>query len=230
MSRENELSVFIDEAGDIGQYDCTRQPFSDRYYLISLVFHNQRDSIEQQVTYLNNRLRRDGFTADAIHSGPLIRKESPFREYSSEDVYQILRDMLCFIKKSPVLYHTVVIDKQRYATVEQLEVAITEQLTDFIEDYNKWLGDFQILKIYYDNGQKLVSKSIRNTFVNTFNCKLNIVKPSDYFLFQVADYICTLNLIEIKRQNSKMSSSEQRIFSPKIFKKMFYTEIIKKKI
>lgn len=230
METANELSIFIDEAGDVGTYDPETNPISDRYYLITLVFHDQNKPIDSQIEFLKNRLANDGFTAEAVHSGPLIRKEPPFRYYSSEDVFHILQDMLFFLKKSPILYCLIVVDKTQCKNRESLEFMITNQIMSFISMNYSWLSKFRQIKIYYDNGQKIVSDCIRNSFRSEFNCQSNCVKPADYFLFQIADFICTCSLIEIKRQKALMSKSEKRIFSPKLFKKMFFSEIEKKRI
>lgn len=230
MNNTNELSIFIDESGDIGNYNSASQSISDRYYLISLVFHDQNESIEPQIEYLKNRLINDNFRADVIHAGPLIRKEKPFQDYDSEDVFKILRDMLHFVKKSPIRYYLITIDKLNLTTSDGLRYVITNQMSDFINHNYSWLKKFDLIKIYYDNGQKIVSESLKKTFCEELNCKINKVKPQDYFLFQVADFICTCNLIEIKRQKGLMSNSEQRIFTPKTFKKLFISEIVKKKI
>ena len=59
--------------------------------------------------------------------------------------------------------------------------------------------------------------------------ELKIVNPSDYKLFQVADLICTLELINEKLENSEMSNSEKIMFHTKRdFKKDFYKGLKKK--
>ena len=66
-----ELSVFIDESGDFGEYKnhCP-------YYLIGMVFHDQSKDISSHVKALNNFLNDIGFTADFyIHASPVIRRE-----------------------------------------------------------------------------------------------------------------------------------------------------------
>lgn len=47
----NELSIFIDESGDFGEYDY-RSP----YYIIAMVFHKQEHSIHEAVDKLNHEL------------------------------------------------------------------------------------------------------------------------------------------------------------------------------
>lgn len=52
-----ELSVFIDESGDFGE--IKERP---AYYLVTFVFHNQDDGIEEQVSKLEESVRSSGFT------------------------------------------------------------------------------------------------------------------------------------------------------------------------
>jgi hypothetical protein len=55
------------------------------------------------------------------------------------------------------------------------------------------------------------------------------VLPSDYRLFQVADLICTLELLEYKIENSDLTRSEQLLFhSKRELKKDFIKGIHKK--
>lgn len=65
-----ELSIFIDESGDFGKYD-KHSP----YYIVTLVFHEQKYSINERVTKLNLSLDNCELGQHTIHSRPLIRKE-----------------------------------------------------------------------------------------------------------------------------------------------------------
>ena len=44
-----ELSVFVDESGDFGEYD-----YHAPYYIISLVFHNQSNDIQSDLSHFND--------------------------------------------------------------------------------------------------------------------------------------------------------------------------------
>ena len=66
-----ELSVFIDESGDFGE--VKENP---AYYLVTLVFHDQRCNIENQVKNLEDSTRNSGFDFEYIQD--LLYEE---REY-----------------------------------------------------------------------------------------------------------------------------------------------------
>lgn len=44
------------------------------------------------------------------------------------------------------------------------------------------------------------------------NVEFRIVQPNEYRLFQVADLVCTLELVGLKRVDKAMSSSEKDFF------------------
>ncbi len=70
-----ELSIFIDESGDFGRYS-SHSPF----YIVSMVFHEQKDSIKYQVDKLNQALIDENLINHTIHTAPLIRRESVYKE------------------------------------------------------------------------------------------------------------------------------------------------------
>ena len=47
------LSVFVDESGDFGEYS-----FHSPYYIITMLFHNQTQTIDAQVQKLNRELKK----------------------------------------------------------------------------------------------------------------------------------------------------------------------------
>ena len=77
--QENILSVFVDESGDFGPYK-THSP----YYIVALVFHKQSNDISGDVQKLDVRLKNWGFANHTIHTGPLIRRESVYRDEETE--------------------------------------------------------------------------------------------------------------------------------------------------
>ena len=72
---------------------------------------------------------------------------------------------------------------------------------------------YDAIKIYYDNGQIEVSKLLATVFYSLMdNVEFRKVMPTEYRLFQVADLICTLKLIELKMNNHTLSKSELLFF------------------
>ena len=61
-----ELSVFVDESGDFGEYD-----YHAPYYIISLVFHNQSNDIQFDLSHFNDELAYLNLSNHCVDSGNL---------------------------------------------------------------------------------------------------------------------------------------------------------------
>ena len=74
-----ELSIFVDESGDFGSYE----PHAP-YYLFTLVFHDQKESIQGQLTRLEASLREMGYEpTHCFHMESIIHHE---KEYLHQDI------------------------------------------------------------------------------------------------------------------------------------------------
>ncbi len=88
---EKVLSVFIDESGDFGPYD-----FHTPFYLVAMVLHNQDIDISENIDDLENHLSNLGYKQHAIHTGPLIRRESVYANVSMEDRMRLFNALFHF--------------------------------------------------------------------------------------------------------------------------------------
>ncbi len=59
-----ELSVFVDESGDWGEYD-----YHSPFYIITFVFHNQDSSIATDLLKIETELKNIGFDGYCLHAG-----------------------------------------------------------------------------------------------------------------------------------------------------------------
>lgn len=88
-------------------------------------------------------------------------------------------------------------------------------MNEFIESHREYLASLGCVKVYYDCGQSPVTNLLHETFKN-IGCKVEFkqgVMPRKYKLFQLADLICTLRLIELKHAAGEvLTESEYRFF------------------
>ena len=75
-----ELSVFVDESGDFGEYD-----YHAPYYIISLVFHNQSNDIQFDLSHFNDELAYLNLSNHCVHAGPIIRSEEEYKGMSLDE-------------------------------------------------------------------------------------------------------------------------------------------------
>lgn len=221
-----ELSIFIDESGDFGAL-AEHSP----YYLFTLVFHEQIASISEAINDLDNRIRAHGAGIHAIHTGPLLRREEHYQNWSLNERKTLFSDLFFFALHCPISYHTVLVNKREVSTSIDLIGKLSKSLSDFFRLHLEYFMSFDKIIVYYDNGQTELTKILSSVFNAHFsNVEFRRVFPNDYKLFQVADLICTLELVNIKFEHKNSTKWEDLFFgSYKEFKKRYMKGIRKRK-
>ena len=190
-----ELSVFIDESGDFGEYS-NHSP----YYIITMVFHNQDDAIELHIRKLEESFYEMGIEGHCVHVGPLIRREEDYKYMTIKERQRVLNKMIAFVRNADVQYKSFYIEKKHIEDRVEATGKLAKIIGGFIRDNYEAFVAYDIVKIYYDNGQVEVNKILSSVFNALLqNVEFRKVLPSDYKLFQVADLFCTFELIRLKR-------------------------------
>ena len=221
-----ELSIFVDESGDFGAFE-QHAP----YYIITMVFHNQTNDISPNISILNNALKQIGYGGEqAVHTEPLIRREPPYQYFQPNERRAIFSKLYYFTLNCDIKYKSFVFRKAEYENSFKLEARMARDLSRFIKENLEYFQSFERVILYYDNGQHELNR-ILNTVLATQLADYDVRKviPNEYRLFQVADLICTLELLKAKIEHGKLSNSEERIFhSKRDLKKDFLKGICKK--
>lgn len=221
----NELSIFVDESGDFGKF-CHSCP----HYIVSLVIHEQQNSIKEQILKLDNFLKTTKIGIHTIHSAPLIRRENIYIDLSIPERYKIFEKLFHFTRSVKIKYKNIIVDKKHK---EQIDVnnSISKQLSLIVRDNLSYFQQFDKIIIYYDNGQRQLANILVSVFSSWFHDKFEyrVVTPSQYKLFQSADLICTLALIEQRLLNGgNLTQSETRFFNNYRCLKRNYLKHLKK--
>ncbi len=104
---EKTLSVFVDESGRF------RHPDPDsRFYIVSLVLHDQSVDISSKLDALDLRLRDLHIEKLCFHAGPLIRQEKVFAVMDRSFRYRIFAAMMAFARHVDFRYRCLVVDKK----------------------------------------------------------------------------------------------------------------------
>ena len=221
-----ELSIFIDESGDFGEYDY-RCP----YYIIAMVMHDQSYDISADLEKLERELDYIGYPNHCVHAGPIIRQEQEYRFESMEVRQKIMKKMMSFLRQVDIKCKTVYIEKKHISDEVEAAGKLAKQLSRFLQDNMSVFASYDTVKVYYDNGQIELNKILSSVF-NIFldNVEFRKVIPSDYRLFQIADLVCTLQLLELKCDNHVLSNSEMRFFENDRTLKKNYIKPLKQKM
>lgn len=215
------LSVFVDESGTFRHPDP-----SSRYYIVSLVLHEQSSDISRFVCELDAATERMGLDPKvfASHAGPLIRKEKMFASFRREWRAKVFKLLFDFARRADFRYHCLCVDKKYISSPLQIVARLQASLADFLSSHRSYLQRFDEVKVCYDCGQSPVTNLLHKTFSADLGSRVHFaqnVKPQKYKLFQVADLVCTIALIAQRIANGeRMTESEYAFFGgPRMFKR-----------
>ena len=199
---------------------------------MTFVFHNQNDNIEQQVSKLEESVRTAGFDVEYIHTGPVIRREEVFARYTIDERRKLLYKMLYFVNSCPISYLTVVVDRKEATDKIALSGKLSKVINTSMSQHQDFFGSYEKIIVYYDNGQTELSAILNAVFSIQFsNVEFRKAEPQKYRLLQAADFICSMELLKIKRDQKRLSRSEEQFFhKPQELKKTFLKSIEKKKL
>ena len=150
---------------------------------------------------------------------------------SIDERRKILNKMLRFTMGCPIKYFNIIVNKRECKDKHSLSANIAKQLSRFIDENSEFFYGFERIAVYYDNGQSELSY-ILNAILNS---KLSLVEfktasPKAYHLLQVADFICSIELLKQKRENNLLTKSETAFFyKPKELQKNYIKSVEKKK-
>lgn len=225
-----KLSVFVDESGNFSYPDEVA-----RFYLVTLVLHRQTDSIEELVRRLDSRLALLKLDGLCFHAGPIIRREEGFANMNWELRAHLFSLLMAFLRKAPVKFAAVVVDKKYVSSLKQLTERLAMGIASAFDSVGRCAKAGETVKVYYDCGQPLVTQLLHDAACRAFGSSVEFaqgVRPSDYRLFQLADLICTLTLIKSKMEAGlPLSSSEHRFFGgPRTFKRIYLRQLKAKEL
>ena len=213
------LNVFCDESGDTGFEEG-----SSKYYIVSLVFHDKKDDIASQLNGFSNN--------PPFHIGPIIRNEKDYKVCNLNERKNYLHRIMVLFSILPVLHKTFIYKKKDFSKNEmRILNTLTRDFSLFLRDNNKYFSMFDTINVYYDNGQQIVSRALLKSFSFVENKLIfkKDVKQEKYRLTQIADFVCSLKLVEIKFNNGELSKSESRMFENRKEFRRTYLRLLSKK-
>jgi hypothetical protein len=222
-----ELSVFIDESGDLGEVS--------EYYLVSLVLHDQSRGISEHVNRYVESLQTRRLPDIPMHTGPLLNGHDGYKGLDKETRRHMLSTFRTFVQHLPFEYFCFSYRKSQFGNdSSRLAAAMKRDVTYALFEKLESLQIFDKIKIYYDNGQGIVTEVIHDAFEYVL-AKEAIVykdaKPAEYRLLQVVDYVCTIELTAIKFEAGKTTATDSLFFGTRRgFKKGFLAHLRKHRL
>lgn len=215
----------MDESGDFGPFRL-----HSPYYIVTMVFHEQKNDLVKQIQHLDKDLEYMGYAEHVVHTEPLIRREEDYKYLSPNERRTIFLKLYYFFQKCDLMFKTFTFRKKEVGDAVKLGERITEELSRFIRNHFDFFQNYDKVILYYDNGQQELSRILNLVLKKEVsNYEMRRVFPCNYKLFQVADLLCTLELMRIKIEEGKFSKLEQLVFHSKSDLKKDFLKGLKKK-
>lgn len=203
-----ELSIFIDESGDLGEVSA--------HYLLALIFHEQDADISQNIERYELSLSDRTLDRIPMHVNPLINGNDNYRNLSKETRSRMLSVFRVFAMDLPFTYRCIAYKKSELGKqVDKFSERAKRDIEQIVNGNLAYFQSFDSIKIYYDNGQSEITSIIRKVFAETLFKDAIMHRnadPEKFYLLQVADYVCTLELTEIKYQKHAETSTDRIFF------------------
>jgi hypothetical protein len=138
-----ELSVFVDESGDLGpDSDC---------YVLALILHDQSQSIAGPTARLAEELAASGLNTEwAIHTGAAIRGEDVYRGMPVGERKREFNRLFAFARRIPASHQRFTFRKREHPERLKLKGAISRELSLFLRDNAEHFLSFERVIVYYD--------------------------------------------------------------------------------
>ena len=145
--KKRTLSIFVDESGILNESERI-----SRYYILTLLLHDQDFKIDKFVRELDRSLDSVGIANLCFHAGPIIRANESFEFMNWDLRRKIFSRMMSFARKVDFRYHCLTIDKHFTDGLDKMTLKLNEQLTAFVDGRIDLLRGFDDVKVYYDCG------------------------------------------------------------------------------
>lgn len=133
---------------------------------------------------------------------------------------------------APIKHNSIIIDRKTAGDKFALSTQLSKQIKSFVSKNYDYFSAFDKVNVYYDNGQtelNLVLNTILSMLLS--NVEFRKASPGEYRLLQLADFICSIELLSLKQQENRLSKSESSFFyKPQELKKSFIKTIAGKRM
>lgn len=202
-----ELSIFVDESGG--------QKGQSRYCIVSLIFHEQSDLLEGAIASMEQDLRIKGLPNIPFHASPLMYGKGDYEVLDMETRKRILASFEAFCRHVPFRYKSFSYRRSEVFDPDAFIARFERDFTGLLTDNLKYFQAFDVVKIYYDNGQPMVTEALHRALDRMLSKEALLYKaasPKEYRLFQVADYVCAIALVENKYLRDELTETDAKIF------------------
>ena len=172
-----------------------------RYYLVTLVLHDQANDIREKVHRYEESLSRADLPNIPFHSEPLMNGHGDYAGLTLEQRKKLLISFNVLVQRLPISYRTLAYKRSEHPDPEDLSARMRCDISSMLTNDLTFFQGFDGVKVYYDDGQPIVSRALYGAIGDElFKDAVRRTKTTmtEYRLEQAADYLCTIELAALK--------------------------------
>lgn len=219
-----ELSIFADESGG--------QDGHSKYYVLTLVFHDQDFDIANNIEKHRQGILDRGLKDIPFHAGPLLNGHDDYANMSFKERKSYFTLFHIDVQHLPIRYHTFLYKRSELAGKDAFVVRMRRDITNLLFDNLEYFQSFDKVKVYYDDGQAIVAKALHMAVEYVLSKESVLYRKtnsSDFMLAQAADMLCALELTAHKFRNKEQTRTDEKMFGTAHAFKNNYMKAIKRK-
>lgn len=222
------LSAFFDECGQENKSQS-----DTKYYLLTVVLHDQQDSIDSLITNYETNLCESSLPDVPFHAYDLQHRRGGYAGLEFETRKKLFAKFEGFIRKLPVTYRTFIYRRPEFKTAKALSERMQRDLSSFIRDHYSEFQLYATVAIYYDGGQAAVGAAIHRAFDETLSTNTADYKRLRYQerrLAQAADYFCSMELAAQRYADHEETNTYIKLFGGRRSFKANHLKQMRKKL
>ena len=202
-----DLSIFVDESGNRGG--------KARYYLLTLVIHDQTNGIADKIARYEQSLRDSNLPNIPFRSESLLNGHWPYQGIVIRARKKMLYSFNILAQRLPISYSTFIYRSSEFSDLNKLMLRMKRDVSDLLFDHLDFFQEFDEVKVYYDNGRDIVKQALDQSI--GFVLSKGVVERRktsmiDYRLEQVADYLCTIELAAVNYGAGEAGETYNKFF------------------
>lgn len=216
MNILKRLNIFVDETGEFGFGIGASE-----LYGVSFTFHEQADDIMPELSKLNVRLNKIGYT-NMIHMADLIMRRGDYAKFDIKTRKSIFNAIYQFSRKINVKYCSIIVDKKYTDNSKILRKQISNEINKMINEHEEYFNKFDKIVMYYDNGQETLGIILDLLFLrfDGFEHRTDF-DHKEKRLFQVSDMLTYIDKAVYKHKNNiKYKKAELYFFGNEELRKI----------
>lgn len=220
-----ELSIMVDESGEWGKLS--------KYYLITLVFHDQSEPVMPHIERYEQHLADASLPDIPFHAGPLLNGHADYETISMADRKRLFVAFFTLARNLPFTYVTFAHRKSEFDNDKRrFEAQLRRDLANYLLTHLDRFQSYDTIKIYYDNGQQVVTNALKASIGYALSKEAVIYRkadPKDYRLEQAADLMCAIELTALKFKAGENTETDHKMFGDWRSFKQNYLKALRRK-